>query len=70
MGDAKMIDMMVGALTDPFDTMHMGITAENVAAKCSITREQQDEFAVESHRRAAAAHRGRATSRARSCRSS
>jgi acetyl-CoA C-acetyltransferase len=55
MGDAKMIDMMVGALTDPFDTVHMGITAENVAAKCSITREQQDAFAVESHKRAAAA---------------
>ena len=57
MGDAKSIDMMVGALTDPFDTVHMGITAENVATKCGITREQQDAFAVESHRRAAAAHR-------------
>jgi acetyl-CoA C-acetyltransferase len=56
MGDAKLIDMMVGALTDPFDTVHMGITAENVATKCGITREQQDAFAVESHRRAAAAH--------------
>ena len=55
MGDAKMIDMMVGALTDPFDTVHMGITAENVAAKCSFTRQVQDEYAVESHRRAAAA---------------
>ncbi|MDH5285994.1 MAG: acetyl-CoA C-acyltransferase, partial [Betaproteobacteria bacterium] len=55
MGDAKLMDMMVGALTDPFDTVHMGITAENVAAKCSITREQQDAFAVESHRRAHAA---------------
>ena len=41
MGDAKMLDMMVGALTDPFDTVHMGITAENVATKCGITREQQ-----------------------------
>ena len=50
-----MIDMMVGALTDPFDTIHMGVTAENVAAKCGITREQQDAFAVESHKRAAAA---------------
>src|SRR6185437_14027811 len=57
MGDAKSIDMMVGALTDPFDTVHMGITAENVATKCGITREQQDAFAVESHRRAAAALR-------------
>jgi len=55
MGDAKVLDMMVGALTDPFDTVHMGITAENVAAKCGITREQQDAFAVESHKRAAAA---------------
>ena len=52
MGDAKIVDMMVGALTDPFDTVHMGITAENVAAKCGITREQQDAFAVESHTRA------------------
>ncbi len=55
MGDAKMIDMMVGALTDPFDTVHMGVTAENVAAKCGLTREMQDAFAVESHKRAAAA---------------
>jgi acetyl-CoA C-acetyltransferase len=52
MGDAKIVDMMVGALTDPFDTIHMGITAENVATKCGITREQQDAFAVESHHRA------------------
>ena len=52
MGDGGAIDMMVGALTDPFDTVHMGITAENVAAKWGITREQQDQFAVESHRRA------------------
>jgi acetyl-CoA C-acetyltransferase len=55
MGDAKSVDMMVGALTDPFDTIHMGITAENVAKKCEISRETQDAFAVESHRRAAAA---------------
>ena len=55
MGDAKVLDMMVGALTDPFDTVHMGVTAEAVATKCSVTREQQDAFAVESHRRAAAA---------------
>jgi len=55
MGDNKTVDMMVGALTDPFDTIHMGITAENVANKCGITREQQDAFAVESHRRAVAA---------------
>jgi len=55
MGDTKIIDMMVGALTDPFDTVHMGVTAENVANRCGITREQQDAFAVESHRRATAA---------------
>src|SRR6266851_7379045 len=53
MGDAKMMDMMVGALTDPFDTVHMGITAENVATKCGISRADQDAFAVESHKRAA-----------------
>ncbi|MGQ0525591.1 MAG: acetyl-CoA C-acyltransferase family protein [Betaproteobacteria bacterium] len=52
MNDGGVIDMMVGALTDPFDTVHMGITAENIADKWKITREQQDEFAVESHRRA------------------
>ncbi len=55
MGDTKSIDMMVGALTDPFDTVHMGVTAENVAAKCHLTRELQDQFAVESHKRAHAA---------------
>ena len=52
MGDGGFIDMMVGALTDPFDTVHMGITAENIAAQWKITREQQDAFSVESHRRA------------------
>jgi len=52
MGDAKDIDMMVGALTDPFDTVHMGVTAENVATQCGITRAEQDAFAVESHGRA------------------
>jgi len=55
MGDSKDVDMMVGALTDPFDTIHMGVTAENVAAKCGLTRADQDAFAVESHKRAAAA---------------
>jgi acetyl-CoA C-acetyltransferase len=55
MGDTKMVDMMTGALSDPFETIHMGVTAENVAKKCSIPREKQDAFAVESHRRAAAA---------------
>ena len=55
MGDSKTMDMMVGALTDPFDTVHMGVTAENVAAQCGLTRADQDAFAVESHKRAAAA---------------
>lgn len=55
MNDAKLIDMMVGAVTDPFETVHMGVTAENVAARHGITRAQQDAFAVESHKRAAAA---------------
>jgi acetyl-CoA C-acetyltransferase len=55
MGDHQVLDMMVGALTDPFDTVHMGITAENVATKWGITRQQQDEMAVESNRRAASA---------------
>ncbi|MCV6639298.1 acetyl-CoA C-acyltransferase family protein [Candidatus Albibeggiatoa sp. nov. NOAA] len=55
MGDGQLVDMMVGALTDPFDTCHMGVTAENVAEKWGISREDQDALAVESHRRAAAA---------------
>jgi acetyl-CoA C-acetyltransferase len=55
MGDAHLIDMMLGALNDPFHTVPMGITAENVAQKYGITREQQDALAVESHRRAARA---------------
>ncbi len=55
MGDSVMVDSMVATLTDPFGVGHMGITAENLAEKWDITREQQDEFAVESHRRAALA---------------
>jgi acetyl-CoA C-acetyltransferase len=55
MGDTKLIDTMVATLTDPFGVGHMGITAENLAAKWKITREEQDALAVESHRRAAAA---------------
>ena len=55
MGDVKMVDMMVSTLTDPFGVGHMGITAENLATKWGITREQQDALAAESHRRAAAA---------------
>ncbi len=52
MGDTVMMDMMTGALTDPFDRVHMGITAENVARRYGITRADQDELALQSHRRA------------------
>ncbi|HWN30246.1 MAG TPA: beta-ketothiolase BktB, partial [Burkholderiales bacterium] len=53
MNDGGVIDMMIGALTDPFDTIHMGVTAENVASRCKLSRSEQDAFAVESHKRAA-----------------
>jgi len=55
MGDAAALDAMTAALHDPFGHGHMGVTAENIAAKYGITREEQDAFALESHRRAAAA---------------
>jgi acetyl-CoA C-acetyltransferase len=55
MGDTKMIDMMVATLTDPFGVGHMGITAENLAVKWKISREEQDAFALESQNRAAKA---------------
>jgi len=55
MGDSTMSDMMVGALTDPFGRMHMGVTAENVANQFGISRADQDALALESHRRAAQA---------------
>jgi acetyl-CoA C-acetyltransferase len=55
MGDTKLVDMMVATLTDPFGVGHMGITAENLAAKHSLTREDQDAFALESQTRAAKA---------------
>lgn len=55
MGDAAVIDAMTAALHDPFGHGHMGVTAENIAAKYGFTREEQDAFAVESHRRAARA---------------
>ena len=55
MGDTKMIDLMVAVLTDPFGVGHMGVTAENLAEKWKLTREEQDAFAVESHRRASVA---------------
>jgi acetyl-CoA C-acetyltransferase len=53
MGDGSVVDAMTGALHDPFGHGHMGITAENIAAKFGFTREAQDAFALESHRRAA-----------------
>ncbi len=53
MGDGAVVDAMTGALHDPFGHGHMGVTAENVAAKYCFTREQQDAFSLESHRRAA-----------------
>jgi acetyl-CoA C-acetyltransferase len=52
MGDTKMVDMMVGALHDPFQAIHMGVTAENIAKKWGITRDEQDALALESHLRA------------------
>jgi acetyl-CoA C-acetyltransferase len=55
MGDAKAIDAMVAVLTDPFGVGHMGVTAENLATKWGISREEQDAFALESQNRAAAA---------------
>jgi acetyl-CoA C-acetyltransferase len=55
MGEASVIDSVVGALTDPFDKIHMGVTAENLATSHKISREAQDAFALESHRRAIAA---------------
>ena len=53
MGDGAVVDAMTGDLHDPFGNGHMGVTAENIAAKFGFTREEQDAFALESHRRAA-----------------
>jgi acetyl-CoA C-acetyltransferase len=55
MGETKMVDPVLGGLTDPFNDIHMGVTAENLAESHSISRTEQDEFSVESHRRAARA---------------
>ena len=55
MGDAAVVDWMTGALSDPFDGEHMGVTAERIAERWSLSRELQDDYALESHRRAAAA---------------
>lgn len=53
MGDAVAQDGLIGALTDPFQAIHMGVTAENVAARYGISREEQDELAFVSQKRAA-----------------
>jgi len=55
MGSSELVDTVTGGLTDPFDDYPMGVTAENVAEKWGISREEQDALAVESHRRAAQA---------------
>jgi acetyl-CoA C-acetyltransferase len=55
MGEAKLVDPVIGTLTDPFESILMGVTAENLAERGSISRERQDAFAVRSHQRAAAA---------------
>ncbi len=55
LNDATAVDALVAAVTDPFDQVHMGITAENVARRWGVSRQDQDELAVESHRRAIAA---------------
>ncbi len=55
MGPAALVDPVMGGLTDPFHHVLMGVTAENLAERRGITREDQDAFSVESHRRAAAA---------------
>ena len=58
MGDAKMVDtMIVDGLWDVFNQYHMGVTAENVAKEYAVTREEQDEFAVESQNKAEAAQK-------------
>jgi acetyl-CoA C-acetyltransferase len=58
LGNSELIDAVTGGLTDPFDDYPMGITAENVAAKWGVSREEQDALAVESHRRAVRATAG------------
>ncbi len=58
LGDGRLVDMMVQALHCPFEKTHMGITAENIAEKWGISREEQDQMAFESHRRAQAAIEG------------
>ncbi len=57
MGDSQVVDMLIGTLNDPFNRIHMGITAENIAERNGISREDQDALALESNRRASAAIR-------------
>jgi acetyl-CoA C-acetyltransferase len=70
MGDAQLVDWMTAALADPFDGQHMGVTAERIAERWSLSRELQDAYALESHRRASRPPSRPAASRTRSCRSS
>ncbi len=69
MGDSKMVDMMLGALHDPFQTIHMGVTAENVAKKWGISRETQDQTALDQPPARAEGDRGRLLQVRRSSRS-
>lgn len=55
MGDAKVVDLTMGILSDPFNSGHMGVTAENIAEKYGYTRQQLDAYSVESHHKASAA---------------
>ena len=57
LNDAKAVDTLVAAITDPFDDVHMGVTVENIAHEWTISRDDQDAWAVESHKRAVAAIR-------------
>lgn len=60
LNDAKAVDALVAAITDPFEDVHMGITAENIAREWEVSRQDQDAWAAESHKRAVAAiHEGR-----------
>jgi acetyl-CoA C-acetyltransferase len=69
MGPAPMVDPVMGSLTDPFHDILMGVTAENLAERMGISREDQDAFAVESHNRAQAAREaGASTTRSSPCR--
>src|SRR5205814_1326561 len=55
LNDANAIDVLVASITDPFDGVHMGVTAENIAREWEISRQDQDAWAVESHKRAVSA---------------